>query len=40
MLMAACDVHRYEQLGVFSACPQDMTPVNDMKSADVHVGIS
>lgn len=25
---------------VFSACPQDMTPVNDMKSSDVHVGIS
>jgi uncharacterized protein len=107
MLMAACDVHRYEQLGaighhdncsdnlrnalralglsisaipsplnlfmnvpwtadgsltferptseagqhvslraemdlviVFSACPQEMIPVNDMKSADVHVGIS
>ena len=25
---------------VFSACPQDMTPVNDMKSADVHVAVS
>jgi len=25
---------------VFSACPQDMIPVNDMKSADVHVDIS
>lgn len=25
---------------VFSACPQDMIPVNDMKSADVHVSIS
>jgi uncharacterized protein YcgI (DUF1989 family) len=25
---------------VFSACPQDMTPVNDMKSTDVHVAIS
>jgi len=25
---------------VFSACPQDMTPINDMKSADVHVGLS
>ena len=24
----------------FSACPQDMIPVNDMKSADVDVGIS
>jgi uncharacterized protein YcgI (DUF1989 family) len=24
---------------VFSACPQDMIPINDMKSADVHVGI-
>jgi uncharacterized protein YcgI (DUF1989 family) len=25
---------------VFSTCPQDMTPINDMKSADVHVTIS
>jgi uncharacterized protein YcgI (DUF1989 family) len=25
---------------VFSACPQDMIPVNDMRSADVHVAIS
>jgi uncharacterized protein len=25
---------------VFSACPQDMIPVNDMKSADVHFSIS
>jgi uncharacterized protein len=25
---------------VFSACPQDMVPVNDMKSADVHVAIT
>lgn len=25
---------------VMSACPQDMTPVNDMKSADVHFTIS
>jgi uncharacterized protein YcgI (DUF1989 family) len=25
---------------VFSACPQDMIPVNDMKSADVHFTVS
>jgi uncharacterized protein YcgI (DUF1989 family) len=25
---------------VFSACPQDMIPVNDMRSADVHFSIS
>ena len=25
---------------VLSACPQDMIPVNDMKSADVHFSIS
>ena len=25
---------------VFSTCPQDMTPINDMKSTDVHVTIS
>jgi uncharacterized protein YcgI (DUF1989 family) len=25
---------------VFSTCPQDMTPINDMKSADVHFAIS
>ena len=24
----------------FSTCPQDMTPINDMKSTDVHVTIS
>jgi uncharacterized protein YcgI (DUF1989 family) len=25
---------------VFSTCPQDMTPINDLKSTDVHVTIS
>jgi uncharacterized protein YcgI (DUF1989 family) len=25
---------------VFSACPQDMIPVNDMKSADAHFTIA
>jgi uncharacterized protein YcgI (DUF1989 family) len=25
---------------VFSACPQDMIPVNDMKSADAHFTIT
>lgn len=25
---------------VFSTCPQDMTPINDMKSTDVHVTIA
>lgn len=25
---------------VFSTCPQDMTPINDMKSSDVHVSIA
>ena len=31
---------RGDLIVVFSACPQDMIPVNDMKSADAHFTIA
>jgi uncharacterized protein YcgI (DUF1989 family) len=31
---------RMDLIIVFSACPQDMIPVNDMKSADAHFTIT